>query len=65
MRVQSSALIRGVAIPAEIGPGLSGECSRAIPGCCFPQCEVTPITYCSGLGNRASVRVRFYGYVYG
>ena len=27
--------------------------------------EVTPITYWSGLGNRASVRVRFYGYVYG
>ena len=25
--------------------------------------EVTPITYWSGLGNRASVRVRFYGYV--
>ena len=25
--------------------------------------EVTPITYWYGLGNRASVRVRFYGYV--
>ena len=25
--------------------------------------EVTPITYWSGLGNRARVRVRFYGYV--
>ena len=25
--------------------------------------EVTPITCWSGLGNRASVRVRFYGYV--
>ena len=25
--------------------------------------EVTPITYWSGLGNRVSVRVRFYGYV--
>ena len=25
--------------------------------------EVTPITYWPGLGNRASVRVRFYGHV--
>ena len=24
--------------------------------------DVTPITYWSGLGNRVSVRVRFYGY---
>ena len=41
----------------------TNRCVRWRLGRVLLSTEVTPIIYWSRLGNRASVRVRFYGYV--